>query len=58
MQSVFSLICDRNSVLNDYKNINLDIICYQKHIGHEIFCTMALLLSSDKNNPKTGMNLI
>jgi len=43
--------------INDYKNINLDIICCRKHTWHETFWTMAVLLSSDKNNPKTRMNL-
>jgi len=58
MQSAFSLIRVRNFGLNDYKNINLDTICCRKHTGYKPFWTMALLLSSDKNNQKTGMNLI
>jgi len=58
MQSAFSLICVRKFLLNDYKDINLDIICCQKHTGHRTFFTMVLLLPSDKNNAKEGINLI
>jgi len=53
MQSAFSLIRVRNFGLIDYKNINLDTICCRKNTGHKKLWTMALVLSSDKNNPKT-----
>jgi hypothetical protein len=58
MQSDLSLICIRKFLLNNYKNINLDIVCCGKHTGHKTFCTMALILSSDKNNVKAGKRLI
>jgi hypothetical protein len=58
MQSGFNLICIRNFVLNNHKIINLDTMWCRKHTGYETFGTMALLLSSDKYKPKTGMILI